>query len=196
MANNEKNYKNFLWNDQTINEKMVKSVSVRIFRPLEEVTATAYHQLVDTDGKKRCKSSKTHISDYTYVLLSTGICEKSLISSCHSFYLHIKLYITDNFSKSSLNDVEFVGKQFLLEALEQFESSCLDLTLHSKPDPDLFNYFKKKLGDEATEFHLLLQESAQAERFNLIEKLFKNYGISAKYQALFWKELYRKEKKK
>lgn len=196
MAINEENFKNFLWNDQIINGKMIKSVNVRIFRPLEEITATAYHQLIDTDGKKRCKSSKTHISNYTYVLLSTGICQKSLISNCCSLYLHIKLYITHDFCKSSLKDVEFVGKQFLLAALEQFDPSCLNLTLHSKPEPDLFNYFKKKLGDEATEFHLLLQESARAERFNLIEKLFKNYGISAKYQALFWKELYRKEKKK
>ena len=196
MAINEENFKNFLWNDQIINGKMIKSVNVRIFRPLEEITATAYHQLIDTDGEKRCKSSKTHISNYTYVLLSTGICQKSLISNCRSLYLHIKLYITRDFSKSSLTDVEFVGKPFLLEALEQFDPSCLDLSLYPKPEPDLLNYLKKKLGDEATEFHLLLQESARAERFNLIEKLFKNYGISAKYQALFWKELYRKEKKK
>lgn len=196
MTNNYKNYKSFSWNNQIINGKTVKSVRVRIFRPLEEITANAYYQLVDTDGKKRTKNSKIYISDYTYVLLCTGICEKSLINNCQSLYLYIKLYITDNFSKSTLNNVEFVGKHYLQEVLQQFDTSCLDLRLHSKPEPNLSNYLRKKLGDEATEFYLLLQESAQAGRFNLIDKLFKTYGISANYQALFWKELYQKEKRK
>lgn len=190
------NYQPFLWKDQTINGEMVKSVSVRIFKPLEEITADAYHQLIDTDGKKTSKSSKIHISNYSYVLLSTGICKKSLISGHRSLYLNIKLYITDNFCKSSLHDVEFVGKQYLQEALQQFEPSSLDLTLHSKPKPDLASYLEKKLGDKSTEFYSFLLESAQAERFDVIENSFKNYGISAKYEALFWKELYIKEKKK
>lgn len=191
MANNSQNYRTFTWENQLINLKPVQSVIVRIFRPLEEVTADNFYQLVDTDGirvKKSHWSPKTYIRNYSYVILSTGMWEKQLYSK--KFYtLCLKLYLTADFDPSMLQK-EFLGKNYLLEAYNQLPDTDLVLTPPPKPEPDLLNYLKKKVGNEAEELYLLLQESAQAQHFALIEKLFKNYGISDKYQAVFWKKMY------
>lgn len=199
MANNKKNYRTFSWKNQLIDGKMIRSVTVRIFRPLPEVTSTGYSQLVDTDGKtiqKSSRSSKKHISDYSYVILSTGLFEKTHLHSENSFILFIKLYMTADFDISKIQNIDFLGKSYLLDAYQQLQNDSLDLTPALKSEPDMIKYLKKKLGAEYEEFCALLQTAVQSEHFNLVDKLFKNYSISNKYQALFWKELYMKEKKK
>ncbi len=199
MANSKQNYRTFSWDYQLIDEKMIRSVMVRIFRPLPEVIATNYLQLVDTDGKtiqKSSRSLKKHISDYSYVILSTGLFEKTHLHSENSFILFIKLYMTSDFDISKIQNVKFPGKSYLLDAYQQLQNTDLSLTPASKSEPDMIKYFKKKVGAEYENFYSLLQESVQTEDFNLTDRLFKNNGISNKYQALFWKELYLKEKRK
>lgn len=197
MANNQKNYKSFSWSNQLIGGKTVKTVTVRIFRPLQEVTADGYLQLVDTDGKITQKSSTTfkkHISDYSYVILSTGIFEKTHLHSENFFILSIKLYLTTDFDISQVQNIDFPGKSYLLEAYQQFQNIDFDLTPASKPEAELsdfLNYLKKNLGNEHQTFYMLLKESAQTGHFSLIDYLFKSYTISPKYQALFWKEMYK-----
>lgn len=201
MANNTQNYKNFLWNNQMIDDTFVKSVRVRIFRPLEIVTSDFHYELIDTDGKvdkNTPRSFKKHISNYSYVLLSTGIREKSLISECCSSYLYIKIYLTDNFDFSSLKNVNLVGKSYLLEALHQFqnESEDFELKLAPRPESNMLNYFKKKIETNYEEVYALLKSSAQNYDIDKVEQLFKNYKISSKYQALFWKKMYQETNSK
>lgn len=197
---NAKNYTSFSWSNQMINEKLVKSVNVRIFKPREEVISTPYLQLIDTDGKvdrKTSRSLKEHISNYSYVILSTSIFEKIHLHSENTYILFIKLYITSEFDISMLQNVDFLGKSYLLDAWKQFEDNNknFDLQPIQKAEPslsDMMNYSRKKVGPEYENLYSALETYAQAHHFDVVNQLFKKYSISAKYQALFWKEMYEK----
>lgn len=190
----EKNYQNFVWYDQTVDNKPVNFVRVRIYKPLDAVKSDGNMQLAATDGNTFQKSRRSFLkytSQYSYVVLSSGIKERGAIySSNHPYlYLHIKVYLTDDFDLSSLNDVDFLGKSYVIEAIQGETAPEPSL-------PPLLNYFRKKVGNDYEEFYFTLRNSAQSCHFNLVDQLFKSYNISAKYQALFWKEMFELAKTK
>lgn len=189
MANTIRNYKNFIWHDQVIDETLVNTVRVRIFKKIDSIISTNYEKVVATDGKTIQKSSHTfrrYTEDYSYVILSTGICKKEYYSD--SYYLYVKVYLADNFDISSLRDVDFPEKSYVLEALK---------TGALKPDLSPFlSYLQTKNGFDYEEIYQLLKSSAQSYNFNKVEELFKTYKIPEKYQAFFWKGMYRETAKK
>lgn len=186
---NARNYKNFIWHNQTINDKLVNFVRVRIYKPVDTVVSNGHMKLVDTDGDTISKSTHSHLrhtSNYSYVILSSSIQEKSSIANCCHLYLHIKVYITDDFEISMLEDgKDFPEKAYILKALNGEKES----------EPKLLDYLQEKVGPDDYGFlHHTLLVYAHLYKFDKIEELFKTYNIPAKYQALFWKERYEETK--
>ena len=188
-----KTYETFYWQNQTINEKLVNSVRVRIFKPHEVVAVDRDMQLVSTDGERfhtGPKSTKTSVHNYSHILLSTGIREKFHPYSS-TYILSIKLFITERFDISTLADKEFMEKPYVLEALRNFKgfqtgnqfsfSDCLA----EKIEPS-----RIALMHDLFTFH------AQSCDFDKVEQLFKDYKITVRAQAIFWKEMYQMTAKK
>lgn len=189
MENTARNYEEFTWKNQIIDEKLVNFVRVRIFNPIDTVSSNGNKKLVVTDGNIIQKSSHSllrYTSDYSYVILSTGIRERSTVTSDKSYlYLYITVYLRDSFDVSMWEDKDFLEKPFVLEALKE------KLALVPKPNlTPLLKYIRLKGGADYEEFYQNLRASAQEYDFDKVEELFENYKISFKYQALFWKEMY------
>lgn len=184
MANTRK-YKNFIWHNQMIDGQLVNYIRVRIFKSVDTISSTGTMKLVDTDGNtiKVCPdSSLTHTSGYSYAIFSNN--QKQPPHTKSPLCLHIKVYLADSFNVSSLDNKDFLGKSYVLEAL--CKKTEVDPTL-----PPLLRYFREKVGDNYyEEFYTILKASTQAYEFYKVEELFKSHKISDKYQALFWKEMY------
>lgn len=190
MANNSQNYKNFCWYDQTIDERLIQCVRVRIFNALDTITCDGYQQLVATDGNHFTKSSrgfKSYVTGYSYAILSSGIFRRTHIHSGDTFNLFIKLYVTNDFQVSMLDNLEFLGKSYLMEALSGIK---MDWKQTVKPEKSFSDYLKKKAGANSGKLYQLLKVCAHNSEHDKIEQFFKDYEISEKYQVIFWKELY------
>ncbi len=177
------------WKNQTIDGKLVNNVRVRIFKSPIDVISDNYEKVVATDGQTFQKSrhtSRKHTKNHSYVVLSTGLYEKF----SGNLHLYIKLYLTDNFTISCLKDADFLGKIYVVETIEKYLNNEEDIPLSP-----LQNYLRKKVGNNYAELYSTLITAAQESHFNLVQQLFKTYKISTKFQALFWKELYRQTAK-
>lgn len=187
MANNSiRNYEDSTWHNQIIDGISVFSVRVRIFQSRDPIKF--YQYLIDTDGdifKKSRKGFTKFISNFSYAIFSTGIREKG---KGNNMCLDLTIYLGNNFHLSKLDNLTFLGKSYVIKALqgEVEPKSAL---------PPLQNYFFKKIGSDYEEIYALLKTSAQNYDIDKVEQIFEQYQISAKYQALFWKELYQATKK-
>lgn len=187
------NYESFSWPNQIIDGKLV-SLRVRIYLRSTEIVANNHEKLVATDGKVTIngpRGFKEHINDYSYVIVSTGICKKSTLDSAEKpyFYLHIKVYLTNQFDISNLKNADFLGSSYVIKALNQERAPELLLT-------PLQNYFCQKVGVNYEKFYALLKSYAQNNNLDKIEQLFKDYKIPGKYQSIFWKEMYQETNNK
>lgn len=188
MANATRNYQEFTWENQTINGQLVNFIRVRIFNPIDTVPSNGNKMLVVTDGDTVQRSPHSFLrytSNYSYVILSSGIRERSSVTSEKThLYLHIKVYLTDDFDMSMWSDKDFLEKPFVLEAL------------NTPTLPPPLDYLRKKVGDDYEEVYQNLKSSAQAYDFDKVEELFEAYKIDYKYQSFFWRELYQELAKK
>lgn len=178
-----RNYVSFIWHNQTIDGHFVNSVQIRIFRTAETVISDNYLQLVDTNGDTIKKRRNYQTSNYSYVILSTGIHEKFNLKSPNTYKVYIKLYVTEDFDLSQLAEKDFLGKSYVIKSLQE--------KLNSEPVlSPLQSYLQKRIGADYKKVLHLLKSSAQAYDLDTINQLFKEYQISGNYQALFWKEMY------
>lgn len=187
MANNSiRNYEDSTWHNQIIDGISVFSVRVRIFQPRDPIKF--YQYLIDTDGdifKKSRKGFTKFISNFSYAIFSTGIREKG---KGNNMCLDLTIYLGNNFHLSKLDNLTFLGKSYVIKALQGKAEQKLAL-------PPLQSYFFKKIGSDSEEIYALLKTSVQNYDFDKVEQIFEQYQISAKYQALFWKEMYQETQK-
>lgn len=181
-----RNYEDFTWNNQTIRGKFVNFVRVRIFKHANIITSDGSEDLVYTDSLaiKQSPLGYLHISDHSVTIFSTGIRNRAQVNlSKPSLYLHIKVCLANTFDISKLNDVNFLGKFYVMQAIQGKTTSEPFLS-------PLLSYFRKKIGSDYEKIYHLLESAAQEYEIDTVEQLFKEYQISGNYQALFWKELY------
>ncbi len=166
------------------------SVRVRIFKSPTDVISNMYEKAIATDGQTFFKSPHTytrHTQNHSYVVLSTGLHERGSNSSL--YYIFIKLYITNNFSVSTLKNADFFEKKYVIDAIQEYLKGGLDEK--EKPVlPPLLNYLQKKVGTDYKKLYYHLKNLAYIDDIDTVDQQFKDYNISAKYQALFWKEMY------
>lgn len=183
---NAKNYTDSIWHNQTIDGQLVSSVRVRIFKPRDIITTYECYikrELVATDGivvKRSHKGFALSVLNFSYAIFSSGICEKG---KGNTVCLQFKVYLNDDFDLSMLNNKDFVGKAYVIEAIQGGPSPEPVL-------PPLQTYLCKKMGFDYEEIYHLLKTSAQNYDTDKVEQLFEDYKISSKYQTLFWKEMY------
>lgn len=167
-------YQSYFWYNQIIQGELVNSVRVRIFKALNKVASNNYEKVIATDGETISKRRYQYTSHYSYVVLSSDI-DKTL-------QLRVKVYLTDEFDLSLLENKDFLGKNYVVEAIKKY------LTV-GRLSP-MLNHFYEKIGDNYRIFYNLLKNTASAYHIATVEQLFRDYQISNKYQALFWKEMY------
>lgn len=190
MVDNARNYVSFIWHNRTIDNHFVNSVQVRIFRTAETVISDSYLQLVASNGDAIQKRENHHISNYSYVILSTGIHEKFNLKSQNTYKLYIKLYVTEDFDLSQLSEKDFLGKAYVIEAIRKYLNHEEENLTTEPVLPPMLKYLEKKVGADYKVVNSLLITSAYTYNYDKIEEVFKEYKISSKYQALFWKEMY------
>ncbi len=188
MANSIRTHQDFLYENQNLNGTFLDAVKVGIFKPLETVFSNNWEKVVATDGltiQKSKHTSRKHTSDYTYVVLSSGICKDVYRNFCS---LKLKVYLTDDFDLSMLEKCDFLGKDYVIKSIKTyFDIGFL---------PPFLNHLYKKAGDDYLILYHRLKNVALAYRLDKVEQLFKEYKISDRNQALFWKETYQETRQK
>ena len=115
-----RNYEDFTWHNQTIHEKLVNFVRVRVYRQANIITSNGSEDLVTTDAPAIRKSLKgyLYISSHSFAIFSTGICNIAQVNLSKPFlYLHIKVCLTNAFDIAKLDTANFLEKPYVMEAL-------------------------------------------------------------------------------
>ena len=155
-------YQSYFWYNQIIQGELVNSVRVRIFKALNKVASNNYEKVIATDGETISKRRYQYTSHYSYVVLSSDI-DKTL-------QLRVKVYLTDEFDLSLLENKDFLGKNYVVEAIKKY------LTV-GRLSP-MLNHFYEKIGDNYRIFYNLLKNTASAYHIATVEQLFRDYQIS------------------
>lgn len=175
-----KNYTNFVWRKESFNGKLINDLRVRIFEKNSgDAVRVNRGGVIAHDGKR---ISDTKIIDFTYIIVSTGIYDKSSLHSGHSsLYVHIKLFITDKFDSKILDTIKcpeiyWVKLAFKnYTAMKESEKEQLELRF-------LKEYMKRNSTEEKYDQLLLAIDNSNFVEIEEITKFF-----SWKYKAFVWK---------
>lgn len=183
-------YQSYTWSNESIDGELVNLIRVSIFKRIDPVVSNRYDQVISTNGSIIQKSnhcSRKYTSDYSFVVLSTGICKNHYNDS---YSLKLKVYLTDpdNFDLSLLEKEAFTGKSYVIEAIKLYKETGLL--------PPLLNQLYERVGDDYLLLSNRLKNFACTYDIDKVEQIFKDYKISPKNQALFWLEMYQETKPK
>ena len=189
---NKKNSWNYNFKHQTIDDKLISSLMVRIF-PLK--TAKTFEisssETCLTDGTK---NDSIISSDYSYLIINYGIQERLASAYWLTSYnvIDIKIYITSEFRLDMLDKYNFSEKKYVLEALKKYLQ--VDMLLRPLKVSGFIGCLEKataKTGDNFQSVYNTLITLAQNGNIDKVDELMLSYDIPCFYQAVFWKELYR-----
>ena len=176
-----KYYTNFIWRKENFDGKLVNDLRVRIF---EKNPGDSFRvnrgEVIAHDGKRICD---TKIIDFTYIIVSTGICDRSFLHDDNtSLYVHIKLFITDKFNAKILDTIKYPEIYWVklafknYTAMKESEKEQLEFRL-------LKEYMKKNSVEEKYDQLLLAINNADFMEIEEITKFF-----SWKHKAFVWKK--------
>lgn len=186
----QKNYTSYRWQNVEIGDKQVTSVVVRIYSQPQVLSVKPPHQIICTDGTvsngKKTASSK--ISDYNYAILSTGISS----NSSDNLYLHLNLFIGQNFDELVLNKLNFEGKVYILDALTQYHTNVAIRKVLTKVGfiSHLEQAVEKMGGNFETVYNKLVKLVIDGD-YETADYHMNMYNIRPHFRAIFWRELFK-----
>lgn len=173
----------YVWINEKFEGELITNLRVRILERNKDDRIQLYSEdLLKHDGKKTSRTGR--ISEFSYILTSTGVKKMWDIERDDIRYIHICLFITSDFDKKALDSIKCPEMKYVKKALKKYyqEKEIKGL----QEFQELLAYMQEERPDKGEKEYNKLVKAIQNADIHQIENLTN--GLSWQYKSLVWKK--------
>lgn len=169
-----------IWRSEIFEGKWVKRIRVRIFEASKTDRIEVYQKdFIKHDGNQ----IGVAVTDFSYILISSGIQKANNTNLNDSYYVHIVLYITSDFNEKVLDNIDRPEIKYVKEFLEiYYMKKEIEEDVRIKE----LQAFMQRIDEEKVYDEII--EAIRTVDIHQIERSLLESYIPLKYKALVWEK--------